>query len=74
MIIYTCAFIRYAALYMRKSTRFSLIMGLAFIVLVIGYSLNIPGIVDSHFAYFSIIAASVRIVAYVSLLVAYSLR
>jgi hypothetical protein len=74
MIIYTCAFVRYAMLYTAKGTRFSLILGIAFFVVVIGYSLNIPGIFFAQFAFLTIIAASVRIIAYVTLLGGYSVR
>src|SRR5437879_5628015 len=73
MIIYTCAFVRYATLYVSKSTRFSLIMSLGFLVLVIGYAFNIPGILQSKLDFMTIIAASVRIIAYVTLLTAYSI-
>jgi len=72
MIIYTCAFISYASLYASKSTRFSLIMCVGFLVLVTGYGLNIPGIFQAQLAIFTIIAASIRIVAYTTLFVAYS--
>jgi hypothetical protein len=74
MIIYTCAFVRYAILYASKGTRFSLILGIGFCVLVIGYSLNIPGIFSTEFAFLTIIAATVRIVAYFTLLGGYSVR
>jgi hypothetical protein len=74
MIIYTCAFVRYAMLYATKVTRFSLILGIGFFVLVIGYSLNIPGIFSSQFAFLTIVAATVRIVAYLTLLGGYSVR
>lgn len=73
MIIYSCAFVRYALLYLSKSTRFSLIMSISFLVLVIGYALNIPGIFQAQLAAFTILAATIRISAYVSLLVAYSI-
>src|SRR5947209_3279443 len=74
MIIYTCAFVRYAMLYTAKGTRFSLILGIGFCVLVIGYSLNIPGIFSTQFAFMTIIAATVRIAAYFTLLGGYSVR
>lgn len=74
MIIYTCAFVRYAMLYTAKGTRFSFILGIGFLVLVIGYSLNIPGIFYTQFAFLTIIAATVRIVAYLTLLGGYSVR
>jgi hypothetical protein len=73
MIIYTCAFIRYFALYLSKHTRFSLLMWIAFLVVVIGYGLNIPGILQSSLALVTIIAASVRITAYLTMLTAYSI-
>jgi hypothetical protein len=72
MIIYTCAFVRYAMLYAAKGTRFSLILAIGFGVLVIGYSLNIPGIFSAQFAFLTIIAATVRIAAYLTLLGGYS--
>jgi hypothetical protein len=74
MLIYSCAFIRYALLYLSKSTSFSLIMSISFLVLVIGYALNIPGIFQVQLAAFTILAATVRISAYISLVVAYSIR
>lgn len=74
MTIYTCAFVRYAMLYGAKGTRFSLILGIGFFVLVIGYSLNIPGIFYAQFAFLTIIAATVRIGAYLTLLGGYSVR
>jgi hypothetical protein len=73
MVIYTCAFISYATLYASKSTRFSLIMCIGFLVLVTGYGLNIPGIFQAQLAIITIIAASIRIIAYTTLLVAYSI-
>lgn len=72
MIIYTCAFVRYAMLYISKATRFSLLMSLAFLVLVIGYGLNIPGMFQSQLVFLTVVAASVRIIAYLGLLTAYS--
>jgi hypothetical protein len=74
MIIYSCAFIRYAILYTSKSTRFSSMMCIAFLVLVTGYALNIPGILQSSLAIFTIIAAAVRMSAYATLLAAYSIK
>jgi len=74
MIIYTCAFVRYAMLYAAKGTNFSLILSVGFCVLVIGYSLNIPGIFSTQFAALTIIAATVRIAAYFTLLGGYSVR
>jgi hypothetical protein len=74
MIIYACAFIRYALLYAAKGTNFSLILSVGFGVLVIGYSLNIPGIFSTQFATLTIIAATVRIAAYFTLLGGYSVR
>lgn len=74
MIIYGCACVRYAMLYISKVTRFSLVVGVAFFVLVVGYSLNIPGIFYTQFALLSIIAAAVRISAFLTLLGGYSLR
>ncbi len=74
MIIYSCAFVRYALLYISKSTRFSLIMSIAFLVLVVGFALNIPGIFQTQLAAFTIVAATIRISAYVTLLVGYSMR
>jgi hypothetical protein len=73
MIIYSCAFIRYAILYASKRTRFSLVLTIGFGVLVIGYSLNIPGIFSTQFAFLSIVAATVRITAYLTLLGGYSI-
>jgi hypothetical protein len=73
MIIYSCAFVRYATLYLSKETRFSLIMCLSFLIVVIGYSLNIPGILSPGFALFTIIAALVRITAYLMMLLGYSM-
>jgi hypothetical protein len=72
IIIYSCAFVRYALLYASKSTRFSLIMWISFLVLVTGYILNIPGEFQASLAFVTIVAATVRIIAYISLLVAYS--
>lgn len=72
ILIYGCAFIRYAILYSSKSTRFSLIMSIGFLVLVAGYALNVPGIFQTTFAFITIVAASVRIIAYVTLLIAYT--
>ncbi len=72
MVIYSCAFIRYAYLYLKKSTRFSLILSIGFLVLVLGYGLNIPGIFQAQLAVFTILAASVRISAYATILVAYT--
>lgn len=74
IIIYSAAFIRYAFLYSSKSTRFSSMMCIAFLVLVTGYALNIPGILQSSLAIFTIIAAAVRISAYATLMAAYSIK
>ena len=73
IIIYSCAFVRYALLYTTRSTRFSLLMWVSFLVLVTGYALNIPGEFQAGLALVTIIAALVRICAYISLLVAYSI-
>jgi hypothetical protein len=73
MVIYTCAFIRYFFLYLSKGTRFSLIMWLAFLILLVGYALNVPGILQSGLALVTIIAATVRITAYLTILAAYSI-
>jgi hypothetical protein len=43
-------------------------------VLVIGYSLNIPGMFSPQFAFLTIIAATVRIAAYLTLLGGYSVH
>ncbi|GLV61051.1 hypothetical protein KDH_78680 [Dictyobacter sp. S3.2.2.5] len=73
MIIYTCAFVRYAMLYTSKATRFSLLMSLAFLVLVAGYGMNIPGMFHPQLIFITVIAATVRIIAYLGLLLAYSI-
>lgn len=73
IIIYSCAFVRYSLLYTSKSTRFSLLMWVSFLVLVTGYILNIPGEFQTSLALVTIAAATVRIIAYISLLVAYSI-
>jgi hypothetical protein len=72
MIIYSSAFIRYAIIYASRSTRFSLIMSMAFLVLVFGFALNIPGAIGTNFAILTIVAASIRIIAYLTLMVAYT--
>ncbi|GHO46659.1 hypothetical protein [Ktedonospora formicarum] len=72
MIIYSLAFVRYASLYATKSTRFSMIMSVGFFILIIGYALNIPGYFQSGLIFFTIIAASVRIVSYLTLFWAYN--
>lgn len=72
MIIYSCAFIRYASIYATKSTHFSLMMSITFLVLLFGYALNIPGILHTGLALITIVAASVRIVAYLMLMASYS--
>jgi len=73
MIIHTSTFIRYLALYLSKRTRFSLLMWIAFSMMAIGYALNIPGILQSSLALFPIIAAAVRIAAYLAMIAAYGL-
>ncbi|GCE21889.1 hypothetical protein [Dictyobacter kobayashii] len=73
MLIYACAFIRYAMLYTSKATRFSFMMSIAFLVLVIGYGLNIPGMFQTSLIFITVIAATVRIIAYLGLLLAYSI-
>src|SRR5262249_53311213 len=72
IVIYSCAFMRYFTLYLSKGTRFSLIMWLAFLILLLGYGLNIPGILQGSLALVTIIAATVRITAYLTILAAYS--
>jgi len=72
MVIYSCAFVRYFTLYLSKGTRFSLIMWLAFLLLFIGFGLNIPGVLQAKLAFVTIIAATVRITAYLTILTAYS--
>jgi hypothetical protein len=47
-------------------------MTIAFIILFIGYALNIPTTVAPSLAYLTIIAALVRIVAYLIMLTAYT--
>jgi len=73
IIIYSCAFLRYVLLYTSKSTRFSLLMWISFLVLVTGFALNIPGEFQAGLAVVTILAAGVRIVGYISLLTAYSI-
>lgn len=72
IVIYFCAFIRYFTLYTSKGTRFSLIMWLAFLMLAIGFALNIPGAFQANLALITILAATVRITAYLTILLAYS--
>lgn len=71
MIVYFCAFTRYLMLYASKATHFSLMMTITFSILLFGYALNIPGILHTGLALVTIIAAGVRIVAYLMLLASY---
>ena len=73
MVIYTSAFIRYFYLYLSKGTRFSLIMWISFLTLITGYALNVPGILQGGLAIVTILAALVRITAYLTILAAYSI-
>jgi hypothetical protein len=47
-------------------------MWVAFLTLLTGYALNIPGILQGGLAIVTIIAAIVRITAYLTILAAYS--
>ena len=73
-LIYGAALVRYAYLYIMKESRFSLIMSLAFLLLVTGYILATPQLLQSTptNATLSIIGAFVRVFGDISLLVAYS--
>jgi hypothetical protein len=72
--IYGAALIRYAYLYILKESRFSLIMALGFLLLVTGFILVTPQLLDPNptTAALNIIGSFVRIFGYSSLLVAYS--
>lgn len=72
IIIYGSAFIRYATIYVSKETRFSLMMCVAFMLLVTGFGLNIPQYFSTQVALLTITGAFVRISGYSMLLLAYS--
>ena len=73
-LIYGAALIRYAYLYIKKESRFSLIMSLGFLLLVTGYILITPQLLQPSTtnATLNIIGSFVRIIGYSLLLVAYS--
>ncbi len=72
--IYGAALLRYAYLYILKESRFSLIMSLGFLLLVTGFILITPQLIQPSptNASLSIVASFVRIFGYSLLLVAYS--
>ena len=72
IIIYGCAFIRYAYLYALKGTRFSLIMCVGFLLLAIGFVLFAPQLVTSSLPTVTIMGAFVRIFGYSAVALAYS--
>jgi hypothetical protein len=74
ILIYGATFIRYTGLYLSKGTRFSLIISIGFILLVIGFSLNAPGLLAPGFATLTITGAFVRIVGYSTMSLSYSVK
>jgi hypothetical protein len=72
-VLYGAAFIRYASLYAFKGTRFSLIMCIGFLLLVIGFALNTPHLLyPGRFTTMEITGAFVRIFGYSAVALAYS--
>lgn len=73
-LIYGAALVRYAYLYILKESRFSLIMSLGFLLLVTGFILATPQLLNptTATATLSIIGSFVRVFGYSSLLIAYS--
>jgi hypothetical protein len=73
MVIYGCVLFRYFSLYVSKKTRFSLIMGIAFLVLELGFALYMPHLLyPDSFTVLSIISAFIRAAGFFALMIAYS--
>ncbi|HLZ59318.1 MAG TPA: hypothetical protein VKR06_20435 [Ktedonosporobacter sp.] len=74
MVIYGCACLRYASLYVSKKTRFSLIVGTAFLVLEVGFGLYMPHLLfPASFVLLSILSAFIRAAGFFTLMIAYSM-
>ncbi len=73
-LIYGAALVRYAYLYIAKESRFSLIMSFAFLLLMTGFILATPVLIQASAtnATLNIIGSFVRIIGYSSLLIAYT--
>jgi hypothetical protein len=71
-LIYIWGFINYVMIYVAKRTRFSLLMGLGFLAIGAGFGTLTPQIFQPDLAVLVIIASSLRIVGYSTLLTAYS--
>jgi len=63
-------FFIYIGAFISKETRFSLLMSVAFLLLSIGYWLNMPKYMDSHLVLLDAVGDGVRITGLVALLIA----
>lgn len=71
-LIYIWGFARYILLYSAKRTRFTLLMGIGFLAIGAGFGTLTPQIFQPSLAVLVIVASSLRIVGYSTLLAAYS--
>ena len=71
-LIYIWGFFRYIMLYSAKRTRFTLLMALGFLAIGTGFGTLTPQIFQPGLAVLVIIASSLRIIGYSTLLTAYS--
>lgn len=71
-LIYGSAFVRYAWIYINKSTRFSLIVSAGFLLLVVGFIMNTPQFFSHAYNVVTIEGGIIRILGYSTLLLAYS--
>jgi hypothetical protein len=72
-LIYIWGFLSYVTIYIAKRTRFALFMGLGFLAIGLGFGTLTPQIFQPSLAVLVIIASSLRIVGYSTLLTAYSI-
>jgi hypothetical protein len=73
-LIYVWGFVRYITLYVTKRTRFTLLMSLGFIAIGLGFGTLTPQIFQPSLAVLVIMASSMRIIGYSTLLTAYSIK
>jgi hypothetical protein len=63
-------FFFYLATFMKEETRFSLLMSCAFFLMSVGYILNVPRYLDSHFILLDVVGDIVRMCGILLLLIA----
>ena len=72
-LICTCAFIRYASLYISKETRFSLFMSFAFLLLGVGFGVITPQLLMPGLAALGGVGSVLRLTGYSTMIIAYTM-